>query len=476
MPAHNLRARFAITVASLALALAACAGTDPGDPGPKEGTAASALAVTFHRDVEPILQRRCQACHTPGGIAPFSLLTYADAKPMHEVMVEKTQARIMPPWGAHDSDDCKMERPFVDDMRLTDDELRTIEAWSRDGAPEGDPKDAPPPAPPRALGVTDPSFTVQPEVGFPMSGTEDRLRCFVLDPKLAATSYVSELEVVPEQQGVVHHVLVFSDPSGESRKLADATGQYDCFGGARVQGGTLVAGWVPGAEPMRLPEGVGTPLDAGALLVMQVHYHAAGGAASPPDRTALRVKLTSSPPRLHAYTQLLGNFRGTLGDSGLMPGPNDASKAEFLIPPNVKDHTETMRVVMPPKLNGVPVTNLRLLASGAHMHYVGVKETITIERAAASPGQPAKECLLSVPRWDFDWQRSYRYALDVDALPTVNAGDRLDVRCTYDNTMGNPKLGRALRESGVSSPQPVVLGEATLDEMCLGTFTFVYAP
>ena len=35
----------------------------------------SAPAVTFHKDVLPVLQKNCQSCHRPGQIGPFSMLT-----------------------------------------------------------------------------------------------------------------------------------------------------------------------------------------------------------------------------------------------------------------------------------------------------------------------------------------------------------------------------------------------------------------
>ena len=39
-----------------------------------------ASPVTYTKDVAPLLADRCGMCHHPGGSAPFSLLTYADAK------------------------------------------------------------------------------------------------------------------------------------------------------------------------------------------------------------------------------------------------------------------------------------------------------------------------------------------------------------------------------------------------------------
>ncbi|MBI5609609.1 MAG: hypothetical protein HY902_12120, partial [Deltaproteobacteria bacterium] len=89
---------------------------------------------------------------------------------------------------------------------------------------------------------------------------------------------------------------------------------------------------------------------------------------------------------------------------------------------------------------------------------------------------PEKECLVETPQWDFDWQRIYVYDAPIDQLPTLGAGDRLRMRCTYDNSMGNPAVVSALKDQGKSQPQDVWLGEQTLDEMCLAVVQILYKP
>ena len=86
----------------------ACGSGDPASPstGADGGTTSggpTASAVTFHRDVEPILQKSCQTCHVAGGIAPFALTSYADVKPMAPSIVDATHSRILPPWGAQET-------------------------------------------------------------------------------------------------------------------------------------------------------------------------------------------------------------------------------------------------------------------------------------------------------------------------------------------------------------------------------------
>jgi len=103
------------------------------------------------------------------------------------------------------------------------------------------------------------------------------------------------------------------------------------------------------------------------------------------------------------------------------------------------------------------------------MHYVGIDEKVTLTRADGRT-----DCLLHIPHWDFDWQRRYDYDAPVDQLLRINAGDRLDIRCTYDNTMANQKVAASLLEQGIPAPRPVRLGEGSLDEMCLASLTLLY--
>ena len=114
--------------------------------------------------------------------------------------------------------------------------------------------------------------------------------------------------------------------------------------------------------------------------------------------------------------------------------------------------------------------SIKIAGVGTHMHWVGQDMKIDIERVNPPAGQPEKECLLQTPRWDFNWQRSYIYDTPIEQLPRAHAGDRVNMRCRYNNSMSNPFLSRALQEQGMTAPVDVRLGEETLEEMCLGLF------
>ena len=102
--------------------------------------ATSSTPVTFHKDVLPILQNRCQECHREGEIGPFALMDYKQTRPLAKSIKEAVLTRKMPPWFA----DAKVGH-FSNDDSLSKQEIDTIVAWVDGGAKEGDPKDAPKP-------------------------------------------------------------------------------------------------------------------------------------------------------------------------------------------------------------------------------------------------------------------------------------------------------------------------------------------
>jgi hypothetical protein len=138
-----------------------------------------------------------------------------------------------------------------------------------------------------------------------------------------------------------------------------------------------------------------------------------------------------------------------------------------MVPANAADHVESMRFTMPSmNQNGDPLPEIFVYGAAAHMHYVGTDMKIKVERDPAS-GFPADECLLHEPAWDFNWQRFYAYDAEISALPRLLPNDKIMLTCRYNNTIDNPGVARALKDANLPSPQDVVLGEQTLNEMCL---------
>jgi hypothetical protein len=102
--------------------------------------------VTFTRDIAPILQRSCQNCHRPDGVAPMSLITYEDVRPWARAIKTRTsigpKAGVMPPWYIEKNVGIQK---YKNDPSLSDLEIAKIAKWADSGAPRGNPADMPAP-------------------------------------------------------------------------------------------------------------------------------------------------------------------------------------------------------------------------------------------------------------------------------------------------------------------------------------------
>ncbi|WP_433930416.1 hypothetical protein AB3662_40935 [Sorangium cellulosum] len=430
----------------------------------------SAGAPTFHKDIEPLLQKSCLSCHAEGGAAPVSLSSYASAEALAPLIAEETAARRMPPWGALPTDECAPPRPFRGDLHLSLDEIAMLRAWSDAGAPEGDPADAPAPYTPVARGLSRTDIELAPRMPFSAAEGPDQFRCFVLDPGLTKAAWVQGYDVLPGNSEVVHHALLYIDARRESEALGGESGSYECFGGVRLSEATLLGGWAPGTEAFELPPDIGIALPADALIVMQVHYHPRPGEEPSPDATRVALRLSDGKPPRALQSVLLGNAEAPFANGGgLLPGPGDRGSVEFRIPADARGHVERMRFTL-----DLPIPEVSIYGAGVHMHRAGVD--VKVEQIHADPREAGGEstCLVQTPAWDFNWQRIYSYDAPIDELPKLRSGDRIDLRCTYDNTRDNPALAAQLVEERLPAPRDIALGESTLDEMCVAFLPIVH--
>ena len=122
-----LRPSLASVLLLLAIALTAAAPSPAPPPAP----------VTWAKDVQPLVFQSCADCHRPGGPAPFSLLTYPDARKRARQIAQVTGSRFMPPWLPESS-----SGPFVHDRHLTPAQIALFQRWATQGAPVGDPPQA----------------------------------------------------------------------------------------------------------------------------------------------------------------------------------------------------------------------------------------------------------------------------------------------------------------------------------------------
>ncbi len=427
--------------------------TEPSSDG-SSGALVPEDAPTWHADIAPVISERCSGCHTDGGIAPYPFTDYESTAPLAGAIAASVESRSMPPWGAQVTEQCAPPHGFKDDISLSDDEIAMIRSWADANAPEGDAALAAElPAPPNT--ELDPVDTVlQIPNDVTIDGVNDQFLCFSLDPGVDADRYFNGMQIVPGNDKVVHHVLVYLDETGESEALAGEDGYFECSGGAI--GGTLLGAWAPGSVPMRTPPDVGMRVTQGSRVVINVHYHPTGLGPELDGETQVQLDWMDEQPTWRGEMQLVGN---TNDPDELLPNDGDRTPTpEFRIPAGAQGHVEEMVFEIP------NIPQLRVWSVGSHMHYVGTDMMIRMQ------GESYDDCMLQTPQYSFEWQRLYSYDADLDQLPVAIGGDKIYLRCEYDNSMNNPYVVEALQEQGLDGPVDVVLGEETLDEMCLGVF------
>jgi mono/diheme cytochrome c family protein len=375
---------------------------------------------TYAGQVARILYAHCVSCHRPGEVAPFPLMTYQDAARKADTIARMVERRRMPPWRAE-----PQEHAFLDERRLSDQEVRTIVEWAKAGAPLGEDKRLPPrPAfsSEWSLGEPDLVLTMPQDVTIPAEG-RDVYRCVVIPSNLLEDRTVAAVDFRPSNRAVVHHALFFLDNTGKARALdeKDPEPGYRSFGGVGFVPSGALGGWAPGATFHRLPEGVGRMMHKGSDVVLQMHYHPTGKVEQ--DRSTIAIYFTRKP----ADQLLIGLPLGT---------------RNIDIPAGESRHHLHTELTLP-----VGVT---VYGATPHMHWVGRE---MIARAILPDGKTIQ--LIHIREWDFDWQDQYSYARPL-SLPR---GTKLTLDAWYDNSSGNPR-------NPSNPPQRVRHGEQTTNEMC----------
>jgi len=379
----------------------------------------SAERPTYCRDIAPLLNAKCVTCHRPGEVAPFSLLTYKDARKHGKTVASVVKSKIMPPWKPVPG-----YGEFVGARQLSDDQIVLIDNWVRAGMPEGDRKDLP--ASPTfgsgwQLGPPDIVLTMPEPYELPAEG-RDIHRNFVLPLELPQGKYIRAVEFRPSNRRVVHHAVISVDTTDSSRKKDEADpGQG--FAQVMVSGRMLPGNmgmWTPGWEPIPLPEGFSVRWPNGADLVLQLHLHLSGKPES--EQSKIGIYLTDQPPSKPTMNVLLENRR-----IDISPGDRAYHTRDFFFVP----------------------ADVDLLGLFPHMHWLGKEVKVT----AKMPGGE-EQTLLWIKDWDFRWQLYYQYSKPV-RLP---AGTELIMECVHDNSADNPN-------NPSLTPQRVRWGEQTLNEM-----------
>ena len=361
--------------------------------------------IVFSKDVAPILYRHCVTCHRPDGVAPFSLITYDDARRHATQIAAATARRYMPPW-----------KPtagyFEGERRLSDAEIASIRGWAANARLEGDPSDLPPPPRfssswpqgPPDLVVALPEYELR-------AGGADVFRNFVV-PVLASVPgsvpgsvprYVAALEFRPGSRAV-HHANIRVDATPASRRLDEADPEPGYEGvilrSADYPDGHFL-GWTPGQMAPPRSSTLAWRLEPGADLVVQLHLQPTGK----PERIAPSIGLyfARDPPTSTPAILRLG-------------------RQNLDIPAGTRDYHVVDAYVLP--------VDAEIRAIQPHAHY-------RARRVSASAVLPdgTRRPLILIRSWDFNWQDQYRYAKPF-WLP---AGTRLEMEDVFDNSDTNPR-------------------------------------
>lgn len=389
----------------------------------------AATDVTFHKDVEPIFQKHCQECHRPGEIAPFSLLSYTDARPWAKAIRADILTKKMPPWFA----DPKVGH-FVNDRSLSADEIAKIAAWVDGGSKEGNAKDAP-----KALAFTDGWNIQKPDVVLSMAESfklpakgDIPYQYVVLPTKFTEDKWVQMAEARPSDRSVVHHVVIFiRDPESKWLREAKTNVPFVPTGGdfQNISGGgsDILFIYTPGKVPEMWRPGLGKMIKAGSDLVLQIHYTTSGKATE--DNTQVGLVFAKEKPTERALT--IGGYN--LG---------------FKIPPQDPAYQVVAKNSFP---NGATILNFF-----PHMHVRGK----SFEYSVLYPDGHS-ELLLRVPKYDFFWQLDYQ----LEKPLVIPPGAQIICTAVYDNSPNNPK-----------NPDPtatVRFGEQSWEEMMIGFYDVV---
>ena len=421
-----------MTTCARIVSAAAVIGVVTGAAGP--ASAANEAAVTYYKDVLPIVQENCQTCHRPSGynisglVAPMAFMTYDETRPWARAIARKVESREMPPWFA-----TAPEGVFENERSLTDAEIDTILRWVGAGAPAGDRADAPAP-PSWAEELHDgwshgtPDFVVRMEEPFVVPDD-------AYDVNISFDARIPE-DVLPEDVWVrgwelrtgavgsgVHHMCAFVRPE-DGKVLTGANKSAVALGG-------LLSCVAEGAESGMLPDGYGLLVKKGSVVNFNMHFNKEPGPGTSFTSQAEVGFFVEERPVTHQV------ITDTLGNNG------------FEIPPNHANYRIGMARTIEKDilvLNYWPHAHLRAKAA----------------RYTAFYPDGTEELLLDVPRYDQSWQVTYKLR-EPKLLPK---GTRIEASFWYDNSEN-----RGVRR-GFSADRSVGFGQRTNDEMALGFISY----
>ena len=369
--------------------------------------------ISYSQTIAPLLRENCVVCHQDGGIGSWPMSQHLLVQGFAPMIREVIRTGRMPPWHAD-----PQVGHWLNDRTLSIEERRTLVHWVEAGAPRGegpDPLLEPPPPAISEHGLGEPDLVIElSPYEVPATGVVDYKYPYVENP-LDRDVWIRAMVVEPGSVEVVHHALV-----GTSANVSTDNDEriFDNY----------LGGYAPGSQDNLLPEGTGVFVPKGGYFNAQMHYTPYGRAVT--DRTHLLLYFYEQPPE-------------TFLRHGVVVNPL------IRIPPGAKAHEESAYFEFE--------REAVLYAVLPHSHYRGKSSKFWLQYPDGR-----RELILSVPNYDFNWQRAYEFA----EPRRIAAGTRLVHSTIYDNSPQNP-----------GNPDPsrlVPWGRQSHDEMLYGDFLFTW--
>jgi hypothetical protein len=369
---------------------------------PAVASAQTDRQVTFTKDVAPILQRSCVACHRPNEMAPMSLMTYEDVRPWARGIKTRVSAREMPPW--HIDRNIGLQQ-FKDDPSLSDEEIATIVKWVDAGAPRGNMSDMPAPrqfADSSQWQIGKPDVVIKyPTYTVPAAGP-DLFGNLYADIPIAKDRYIKAVQTraaTAASRKVVHHALSFAvDDPNQDVNGDDSTGP---------DGGQFLVEYASGKNAEIYPDDTGVLLQAGKKAMVQYHLHSVG------EETKAEIEL------------------------GIVLYP------EGYVPKHIRWSKQLAQPTAPldipagsvARIDGYTVlhTPARIIAFQPHMHIRGKRQCL--ELIYPTSGSSARSEVINCANFNYNWHLTYNYKDDVQ--PLVPAGTILHTISWHDNSAAN---------------------------------------
>ncbi|MDO8907653.1 MAG: redoxin domain-containing protein [Pseudohongiella sp.] len=371
--------------------------------------------VSYTDVVAPMLLEKCAGCHRPGGIAPWAMTSHAMVQGFSPMIRETVLTRRMPPWHADPA-----IGEFMHDMSLSVEQKQQLLSWIDAGAQRGTGADplTQVDAQLTQWSMGEPDYIVTlPEFDIPATGSLD-YQFFEVPNTLDRDVWVKAVQIAPGDRQVVHHAIATFGIAPEG--MADSS--------ASLFQPQLMT-FVPGNDTYIYPEDTGVFIPAGTSFFTQMHYTTYGRETR--DQTKIGLYFADEAPAhvLQHYSIL---------------------NQDLNIPAGAAEHEEGAYYAFQ--------RDAVIYSLFPHAHYRGRSSEFVLRYPDGR-----EELVLSVPNYDFNWQRYFQFEKPI-AAP---AGTQVIHRTTYDNSTAN-----------LSNPDPTVtvrFGEQTWEEMLYGGISFRYA-